>query len=208
MKSVFLAAMAATLATALIAPGFAEESKGPPKPDLAKGAAISQQTCGACHAADGSRGAPTYPILQGQHADYLVKQLTEFKSGKRDNAIMKGMATPLSEDDMRNVAAFYASKSAKEGFAKHADYQTAEHLWRGGASDRAIPACAGCHGPTGMGIPAQYPRLSGQHADYVYAQLSAFAKGGRKNSPQMAAIAMKMTDAEMKAIADYATGLH
>lgn len=210
MKSVFVAALAATLATALIAPvSAAEAPQGPAKPDLAKGAQISQQVCSACHTADGSRGMPNFPILQGQHADYIVKQLTEFKSGARDNAIMKGMATPLSPEDMRNVAAFYESKQAKPGAAKHKDtVELGQKIWRGGIADRAVPACAGCHGPTGAGIPSQYPRLSGQHADYLYAQLAAFAAGKRTNSPQMMAIAAKMTDAEMKAVTDYADGLH
>ena len=127
--------------------------------------------CAACHAADGSRGAPANPIIAGQHPEYLVKQLTEFKSGKRKNAIMQGLAAPLSEDDMKNVAAFYASKSAKPGFAKNKDnVELGETIWRGGLPDRGIPACAGCHSPTGAGIPSQYPRLAGQHADYTEAR--------------------------------------
>ena len=119
-----------------------------------------RQVCGACHTADGSRGLPANPILQGQFPEYLVKQLTEFKSGKRDNAIMKGMASTLSDDDMKNVAAFYASKQAKPGVAKDkALVALGERIYRGGIADRQIPACAGCHAPNGAGIPAQYPRL-------------------------------------------------
>jgi cytochrome c553 len=166
------------------------------------------ETCQACHTADGTRGAPANPILQGQHADYLFKQLTEFKSGKRKNAVMQGMAAPLSEDDMRHLAAFYASKSAKPGFAKDkALVQLGERIYRGGNLSSKVPACAGCHSPTGGGIPAQYPRLAGQHADYTEAQLNAFRSGVRANSPQMTAIATKMTEREIKAVSDYIAGL-
>ena len=186
----------------------ASEAPAPAKPDLNKGQAISAQVCSACHTADGSRGSPANPILQGQHADYLVKQLTEFKSGKRDNAVMKGMASTLSDEDMKNVAAFYASKQAKEGSAKDKTLVAlGEKIYRGGIADRQIPACAGCHSPNGAGIPAQYPRLSGQHADYTELQLNSFRAGKRGNSVQMAAIAAKMNDREIKAVADYIAGL-
>ena len=162
---------------------MANEAKPAAKPDLAKGQATATAVCGACHTADGSRGSPANPILQGQHPEYLVKQLTEFKTGKRDNAIMKGFASTLSEDDMKNVAAFYASKQAKPGFAKDKDLvASGEKIYRGGIADRSIPACAGCHSPTGAGIPSQYPRLAGQHADYTAAQLIAFRDGIRKNN--------------------------
>ena len=178
------------------------------KPDLARGQAISTQVCGACHAADGSRGSPANPILAGQHPEYLAKQLQEFKAGKRNNAIMMGMAGPLSVDDMRNVAAFYASKSAKPGFAKDAELaRLGEKIYRGGLADRAVPACAGCHSPNGAGIPSQYPRLAGQHADYAEAQLVAFRSGARANNPAMSAIAARLSDREIKAVADYVAGL-
>ena len=164
--------------------------------------------CAACHSNDGSRGSPANPIIQGQHPEYLVKQLAEFKAGKRENAVMKAMATPLSEADMKNVAAFYASKQPKPGFAKNKDLALAgEKIYRGGIADRNIPACAGCHGPSGAGIPSQYPRLSGQHADYVEAQLLAFRGGIRKNNAVMTAVAAKMNDREIKAVSDYAAGL-
>ena len=186
----------------------ASEAPAPAKPDLNKGQAISAQVCSACHTADGSRGSPANPILQGQHADYLVKQLTEFKSGKRDNAVMKGMASTLSEEDMKNVAAFYASKQAKPGFSKDKTLVTlGEKIYRGGIAERQIPACAGCHSPNGAGIPAQYPRLAGQHSDYTELQLNSFRAGTRGNSVQMTAIAAKMNDREIKAVADYIAGL-
>ena len=177
------------------------------KADPAKGAQLTA-SCQACHTADGSRGSPANPILQGQHPEYIVKQLTEFKSGKRKNAIMMGMAAALSEDDMKQLAAFYASKSAKPGFAKVKEtVSLGEQIYRGGILAKAVPACAGCHSPNGAGIPAQYPRLGGQHADYSEAQLLAFRSGLRGNNVQMAAISAKMNDREMKAVADYVAGL-
>ena len=186
----------------------AQEAKPPATPDLAKGQATAQ-VCAACHTSDGSRGSPAYPILQGQHPEYLVKQLTEFKSGLRANAIMTGMVAALSPDDMKNVAAFYASKQAKPGFAKHKDLVAlGEKIFRGGIADRNIPACAGCHSPDGAGIPSQYPRLAGQHAEYTEAQLVAFRSGARKNSVPMMGVAAKLNDREIKAVADYITGLY
>ncbi|MDN3922460.1 c-type cytochrome [Roseateles violae] len=186
----------------------ANETTAPAKPDLAKGGAISSQVCAACHTADGSRGSPANPILQGQHAEYLAKQLHEFKDGKRKSPVMQGMAAPLSDEDIRNVAAFYASKSAKPGFAKMKDsVALGEKIYRGGIADRQIPACAGCHSPNGAGLPAQYPRIGGQHGDYTEAQLNAFRSGARANSAQMTAIAAKMNDREIKAVADYIAGL-
>ncbi|MEP7296972.1 MAG: c-type cytochrome [Burkholderiales bacterium] len=179
------------------------------KPDLAKGEATATNVCAACHTKDGSRGSPANPIIQGQHPEYLVKQLTEFKSGQRANPIMSGMAATLGEADMKNVAAFYAGKAVKPGFAKNKDLVTlGEKIYRGGIADRMIPACAGCHSPTGAGIPAQYPRLAGQHADYTEAQLIAFRGGVRKNSAPMTGVAAKMNDQEIKAVADYIAGLH
>ena len=121
---------------------------------------------------------------------------------------MTGMASTLSEVDMKNVAAFYAGKQAKSGFAKNKDFAAlGEKIYRGGVADRAIPACAGCHGPNGAGIPAEYPRLSGQHADYVEAQLVAFRGGVRHNNAAMTGVAAKLNDREIKALSDYVTGL-
>jgi len=179
------------------------------KPDLAKGQATATNVCAACHTSDGSRGSPANPIIQGQHPEYLTKQLTEFKNGKRANPIMQGMAAALSDADMKNVAAFYSSKQPKPGFAKNKDsVALGEKIYRGGIADRLVPACAGCHGPSGAGIPAQYPRLSGQHADYTAAQLNAFRSGARANSPQMTGVAAKMNDREINAVSDYIAGLH
>jgi cytochrome c553 len=200
--------MSGLLAAALAAPAVAADAAAPAKADVAKGQATATTVCGACHTFDGSRGSPANPILQGQHPEYLVKQLSEFKSGKRDNAIMKGFATMLSDEDMKNVAAFYAGKAAKPGFAKNkATVALGEKIYRGGIADRKVPACSGCHGPSGAGIPSQYPRLSGQHADYTEAQLLAFRGGVRKNNAQMTGVVAGMTDADIKAVADYIAGL-
>ena len=198
-----------TLAALLVAPALAATpAAAPAPPDLAKGQTISTQVCVACHAADGSRGSPANPILAGQHPEYLAKQLTEFKSGKRNNAVMKGFAGTLSDEDIRNVSAFYASKSAKPGFAKNKDgVKLGEKIYRGGVADKSVAACAGCHSPNGAGIPAQYPRVGGQHADYTEAQLVAFRSGARGNSEPMRIIAGKMSDAEIKAVSDYVAGL-
>ena len=199
---------AAASAAPAVASAPAGEAPSSTKPDLAKGEAIATGVCVACHSFDGSRGSPANPILQGQHPEYLVKQLTEFKSGQRNNPIMKGMASALSADDMRNVAAFYATKSAKPGFAKNkATVALGEKIWRGGLPDRHIPACAGCHSPSGSGIPSQYPRLAGQHSDYAETQLVAFRAQTRTNSAPMAGVAAEMTDREITAVADFVAGL-
>ena len=207
-----ITALALTLAALIAGPALGATEPAKPtaaKVDPAKGQTISTQVCGACHTADGSRGSPANPIIAGQHPDYLVKQLQEFKSGKRNNAIMKGMASTLSDDDMKNVAAFYGSKSAKPGFAKNKDtVKLGEKIYRAGIAEKAVPACAGCHSPNGAGIPVQYPRIAGQHGDYTEAQLVAFRGGARGNSVQMSAIAARLSDAEVKAVADYIAGLH
>lgn len=178
------------------------------KPDLAKGEASFGAVCAACHGADGNSGTPAYPKLAQQHPEYLVKQLQEYKSGKRNNAIMKGFASTLSDEDMKNIAYWVTTKQSKPGFAKEKELVgLGERIYRGGIADRQVPACAGCHSPNGAGIPSQYPRLSGQHAEYATAQLVAFRDGIRKNSLQMTQIAAKMNDREIKAVSDYIAGL-
>ena len=200
------------IAAALVAPVFSvqanEPAAKPAKPDVAKGEASYTAVCAACHGADGNSSLPANPKLAQQHPDYIVKQLTEFKSGKRANGIMSGMAAALSDDDMKNIAAYVGSKQVKPGFAKDKDLVVlGERIFRGGIADRQIPACAGCHAPNGAGIPAQYPRLSAQHADYTSAQLTAFRDGVRKNSVQMTQVAAKLNDREIKAVSDYIAGL-
>ncbi len=178
------------------------------KPDLAKGEASFSGVCAACHGADGNSAAPENPKLAGQHPQYLIKQLQEFKSGKRNNAIMKGFASILSDDDMVNISYWLASKPAKPGFAKDkALVSLGEKIYRGGIAERKIAACAGCHSPNGAGIPVQYPRMSGQHADYSQTQLTAFRDGIRLNSAQMTGVAARLNDREIRAVSDYMAGL-
>ena len=179
------------------------------KPDLAKGEASFTAACAACHGADGNSDTPANPKLAQQHPEYLIKQLQEYKSGKRANAVMSGMAATLSGDDMKNIAYWLSSKTAKPGFAKDKELVAlGERIYRGGIADRQIAACSGCHSPNGAGIPAQYPRMSGQHADYTASQLTQFRDGIRKNSLQMNQVAAKLNDREIKALADYIAGLN
>jgi cytochrome c553 len=200
--------LAALILAVLVAgPVLAAETAPAFKPDPAKGATASA-ACQGCHLADGNRGAPANPILAGQHPEYIVKQLHEFKSNKRKNPIMNGMAAALSEEDMKHIAAFYAGKKAQPGFAKSKEtVALGEQIYRGGILSKQVPACAGCHSPNGAGIPAQYPRLAGQHGEYTEAQLNAFRAGTRENSAQMTTIASKMSDREIKAVSDYIAGL-
>ena len=199
------------MAAALVAPAFpafSADAAAPAKPDLAKGQASFSTVCVACHGADGNSSIGANPSLAQQTPEYLVKQLQEFKSGKRASAIMQGFAGMLSDDDMKNIAWWVASNPAKPGFAKEKDLVVAgERIYRGGIPDRSIPACAACHSPNGAGIPIQYPRLSGQHAEYTAAQLVAFRDGVRLNSPQMTGVAAKMNEREIKAVSDYISGL-
>jgi cytochrome c553 len=209
MKTPVAVASSIVLAALMAAPVFANEAAAPAaKIDLARGQELSTTVCVACHANDGTRGITANPILQGQHPEYLVKQLTEFKSGKRANAVMAGMAAMLSEPDMKSVAAFYAGKHAEAGAATNKDtVLLGEKIYRGGIAEKQVPACAGCHSPNGAGIPAQYPRLAGQHAEYVESQMNNFRSGARANSPQMLGIAARLSDKEIKAVADYVQGL-
>ena len=212
MKLLASMLMAAALAAPALPAFSAGETPAAPtkaaKPDLVKGEASYAAVCVACHGADGNSAIPVNPKLSQQHPEYLVKQLQEFKAGKRADPIMQGMAAILSEDDMRNVSWWLASKQAKEGFAKDKDLVAmGERIYRGGIQDRNIAACAGCHSPNGSGIPAQYPRLSGQHADYTVKQLVDFRDGKRGNNVQMRDVAAKLNDREIKAVADYIAGL-
>ncbi len=209
IRPLLMGASAAAMAIMLSMPAIAAEAQAEAaKADPAKGEAIATQVCSACHAINDSRGTPANPILQHQHPEYLAKQLADFKAGARDNPIMKGIASTLSAQDMKDVSAFYATKVSKPGFAKSKDsLEMAEKIYRGGIADRKIPACAGCHSPTGAGIPSQYPRLGGQHADYTEAQLLAFRSGKRANNLAMVGVAAKLNDREIKALADYITGL-
>ena len=207
------AAVGGAFAQEPAAAGAAAAAK-PAKPDPAKGDTIfnatpaNSQSCASCHNADGNSAIAANPKLAQQHPEYILKQLQEFKSGKRKSAIMKPYDSALSDEDMRNVAWFVGSKTVKPGFAKEKDLVSlGEKIYRGGIADRTIPACASCHSPNGAGLPAQYPRLGGQHADYTTAQLVAFRDGVRANSPQMTGVAAKLNDREIKAVSDYIAGL-
>jgi len=164
--------------------------------------------CSACHGLDGNSVITANPKLAAQHPEYLFKQLTEFKSGKRANAVMSGMAAGLSDDDMKGLATYFSGQSLKLGAAKtNGKGSLGEKIYRGGIAATNVPACAACHGATGSGLPKQFPRLGGQHADYTLTQLRTFRTGERANAPMMMTIATKMTDAEMAAVADYMQGL-
>lgn len=169
---------------------------------------IVSGVCIACHGSDGNSVVTLNPKLAGQHPEYIVKQLTEFKSGKRANAIMGGMAAGLSDADMKNLGAYFASQKLTLGTAKtNGKGSLGEKIYRSGIAATGVPACASCHGPAGAGLPKQFPRLHGQHADYTLAQLRTFRTGERANAPMMMVIATKLTDAEMAAVSDYIQGL-
>lgn len=203
------------LLVASISSAVATEAAAP-KADPAKAKAIVDGVCVACHGADGNSPASANPNLAGQHPDYIYKQLSNFKAteGKpalRNNPIMGGMVAALSDEDMRNLAAYFGEQKLKPQVAKDdpAKLALGKKLWRAGDLSRGIPACAGCHGPAGAGLPAQYPRLSGQYADYTATQLKAFRGEERANDAEavMRTIAGKLSDKEIAAVAEYAAGL-
>jgi len=167
--------------------------------------------CAACHGADGNSASDMFPKLAGQGEAYLVKQLTEFKSGVRNNVIMMPMAAGLSEQDMADVAAYFSSKKITPGAVSEDLFAAGQKIFRAGNKESGVPACMACHGPTGAGVPAaKWPALSGQHSAYVEAQLNSFAGGTRSNDPNsmMRDIASRMKAEEMKAVAAYVAGLH
>jgi cytochrome c553 len=202
-----------TLAAAcLIGQGVAAEPKGPPA-DPAKGQQIASQVCAACHAADGNSTIAANPRLAGQSAEYLLKQLNDLakpagdKTG-RENPIMSAMAMTLSDGDRHNVAAWFAAQTPKPSLARDKDSaELGQRIYRSGIPEKAVPACAGCHGPTGDGLPVLYPRIGGQFSEYLVAQLKAFREGSRRNNLPMQQIAFRLSDPEINAVADYAAGL-
>jgi cytochrome c553 len=205
--------LAAVCAMASLATVRAQE-KPAPVADAAKGQQLASQVCAACHAADGNSTITANPKLAQQHPAYLVKQLVDYtlRPGEqrpaRENAIMNGIAASLSEQDRRDVAAWFASQQAKPGFARNKEtLELGQRIWRAGLPEKALPACSGCHSPTGVGIPSQYPRLAGQHAEYTEATLKAFRDGVRRNNVPMQQIAARLTEAEARAVADFIQGL-
>jgi cytochrome c553 len=186
------------------------------KADPAKGEALYSNgdagrgiiACVTCHGAAGNSTIVQNPKLAGQHEVYLSKQLANFKGPDRAQPVMTTFAKALNDSDIKNVAAYLARQQIKSGAAKNKDtIDFGKKIYRGGIAEKNIPACASCHGPTGAGIPDQYPRIGAQHQDYTIAQLTNFRTGSRKNSAQMLTIAKRMSDDEMKAVADYIAGM-
>lgn len=171
-------------------------------------AARNITACVACHGPAGNSTIAQNPKLSSQHEAYLVKQLLDFKGPQRPNPVMTTFAKALNDDDIRNIAAYLEQQAAKPGTAKNKDtVELGKKIYRGGIAEKNVPACAGCHSPTGAGIPAQFARLAGQHQDYTAAQLTNFRSGARKNSAQMVTISKRLSDEEIQAVADYIAGL-
>ena len=185
------------------------------KGDAAKGQEIVGKVCAACHGADGNSPLSVNPSLAGQHAEYIYKQLSNFKSrdskpAERNSPIMAGNVAGLSDDDMKNVAAFYSSQTPRPRAARDPELvRQGQLIYRGGIAARGLAACASCHSPNGVGLPAQFPRVAGQHAEYTAAQLKAFRAGERKNDPNgmMRTVAGKLTDRDIAAVSEYIAGL-
>jgi cytochrome c553 len=202
----------ATLACALLSSlSYAQAVKGDP----AKAQPIVGQVCAACHGADGNSVIPANPSLAAQHPEYTLKQLVNFKprNGKpaeRASPIMSGMVANLTADDMTNLAAYFARQKPRPAAASDPDLvKQGQEIYRGGILTKNVAACAGCHSPDGAGVPAQFPRLAGQHAEYVEGQLKAFRSGERANDPNgmMRTIAARLSDREIKAVSEYISGL-
>jgi cytochrome c553 len=210
-----LSLLAVSIAVCIADPSSAQDERA--KPDLAKAQQTVTSICAACHGTDGNSPSPVNPSLAGQGAEYLTLQLMHFKDGVRNNPVMAGMAANLSPEEMRALGLYFSQQKPKGSSAKDPALVTlGQKLYRGGNQATGVPACAACHAPTGVGIPARYPRLSGQYADYTYAQLKAFRAGERGidkdgkdvNGRVMVQVAEKMSDQEMRAVAEYAAGLH
>lgn len=194
----------------------ASEHAAAPKVDAAKGATLYTDgdsarglpACVSCHGASGNSTIAANPKLSAQPETYLYKQLVNFATPSRNNAVMSTYAKMLTDDEKKNIAAYLSTQPAKAGAAKNKDtVELGKKIYRGGIAEKRVPACASCHGPAGGGIPAVYPRLAGQHQDYTGAQLAAFRADGRKNSPEMVTIAKRLSDEEIKAVSDYVAGL-
>lgn len=209
VKSAFVALLAiASFANA-------EETKTV-KADPAKGEALYNTgdaarnitACIACHGAAGNSSISQNPKLTGQAGAYLHKQLLDFKGPARNNPVMTGIAKSMTEEDIQNVIAYLSKQKTSPGSARNpATVELGKKIYRGGIAEKHVPACAACHGASGGGIPAQFPRLAGQHQDYTTAQLVGFRSGTRKNSEPMTQIAKRMSDEEIQAVADYVAGL-
>jgi len=197
----------AVVMSLVYASALAAEPTAPEAADPAKGQRIAAGVCAACHGPDGNSAIPANPVLAGQVPGYIEIQLAAFKAGTRPSPIMQGMAASLSPEDMRNVAAWFGSQVPKGDQASDkAMADRGQQIWRGGLKSVALPACAGCHGAAGHGLPIQYPRLAGQHSDLSVGWLKAFASGTRPNEV-MRQVAAKLSENDMKALAQYIAGL-
>jgi len=204
----FLTGFAVPMALVYAALAGAAAPAPAPKPDPERGKQIATTVCAACHGPDGNSTVPANPILAGQHGDYIAAQLAAFKSGARPSPIMQGMATALTPEDMRNVGAYFQGQKAS-GSVVARDKALAlrgQQLWRAGNKSVGLPACAGCHGAAGHGIPAQYPRLAGQYPDLTLGWLKSYATGARPHAV-MSLVAAKLSENDMKAVSEYAAGL-
>lgn len=202
MKKVLMLVLSG-LAVSIAASAWAEA--GNPEAGKTKSA-----SCAACHGADGNSVNPEWPKLAGQHSDYLLKQLMNYKNDERVNPSMSPMAKPLSDQDMADLAAYYSSQVIKPGEADQSKVTLGEQIYKGGNNATGVAACAACHGPNGAGNPAaNFPAINSQHAAYTKLQLHAFRKGERANDAgkMMRNIAAGMTDAEIEAVAEYIAGL-
>jgi cytochrome c553 len=215
VKSLLLATLACAFAGSVSA-AEAVHGAAAPKADPAKGGSLYDTgdnarglpACASCHGAGGNSTIVANPKLAGQVGTYIHKQLVDFTTPNRQQPVMTTYAKMLSDEEKNNIAAWLATQQPKQGAARNKDtVELGRKIYRGGIADRGVAACASCHGATGSGIPAQYPRLAGQHQDYTIAQLQAFKTGARNNSPQMGTLAKRMSDEEMKAVADYIAGL-
>jgi cytochrome c553 len=204
MKRILLAAW-------LLASGTALAAENPLVEGDAEAGQQKSATCAACHGPDGNSSNPEWPVLAGQHPRYIVEQLKAYKSGARRNAVMQGQVAKLSEQDMKDLAAFYAEQAPKQRTASEEAVEIAQPLWRGGDAERDLPACTGCHGPAGIGnAGAAYPRISAQHPKYTAAQLRAYRAGERGQGTRgqmMQHVAAELTDEEIEALASYVAGL-
>ena len=177
--------------------------------DVAAGKIVSA-SCAACHGVDGNAPSDLFPKLAGQHAEYLEKQILEFQKGARENAMMAPMVAALSAEQVADVSAYFAAQTTTPGAVSEELVALGEKIYRGGNKETGVPACMACHGPDGSGVPAaKWPALSGQYPAYLEAQLAAFASGARSNdtNKMMQDIAARMSPAEIKAAAAYASGL-
>ena len=205
-RFLFLLVSSFILIILMLSSGYASDAK--------KGAALAQGLCAACHASDGNSAIPTNPILAGQHYSYLRNQLNYFQvkegedKAKRENAVMLGIASGLSSDDIDNLSAYYSQQKIRPSYASNIELAKAGGVvYKGGDEGRGVPSCSSCHGPRGLGIPGQYPRISGQHATYTASTLKSYKNGSRANNKQMMMISSRLTEEQINALAEYLAGL-